>query len=378
MSVLLNTLKVDHPRLAEPVRPFVLVALSGGVDSAVAAYLLKKEGYWVEAAFMINWQDDDSSEGKCRVSQDLADAEAVARALEIKLHVVNFSKEYAQRVFEHFLNELALGRTPNPDVWCNKEIKFKTFKEYAITLGAEYFATGHYARVLTQDDHRYLLKGVDGAKDQSYFLYRLDQLQLKNTLFPLGELTKTKVRRIARDLGLPNSEKKDSTGICFIGERNFRKFLQNYFLLRPGRLIDQDGNQLGEHQGLVFYTIGQRKGLGIGGRRGGDESPWYVIEKDLANNTLIVAQDQNHPRLQRSELTCNQLQWIGNSEPKFPYQCCAKIRYRQPDQECVLEQNNQRELKVIFAKPQWAVAAGQSIVFYQGDQCLGGGIIAMN
>jgi len=363
--------------MIKPSRRFIIVGISGGVDSAVSAFLLKKQGYHVEAIFMQNWQENSADD--CSVEQDLKDATDVCDVLKIKLHTINFSKEYKDKVFKCFLDEYAAGRTPNPDVLCNKEIKFKAFLDYAKSIGADLIATGHYARKITQDGRELLLKGLDPNKDQSYFLYLLNQEQLKSVVFPLGDLTKDKVRQIAETEGLPNYAKKDSTGICFIGERKFKDFLSEYLLTRPGEIRTLDNVLIGHHDGLMFLTIGQRKGIGIGGQKLFSEAPWYVVDKDLENNILIVTQEKEHPRLMLSGLVCSQIHWISGQTPKLPLKCLAKIRYRQQDQECVITQPDDSEnLLVKFTVPQWAVTPGQSVVFYLQDICLGGGIILAN
>lgn len=356
-------------------KTLVIVGLSGGVDSTVSAHLLQQQGYQVEGLFMKNWEDDDDDE-HCTSQQDLQDAQAVCDRLGIVLHQVNFSKTYLDRVFSHFLAEYRAGRTPNPDILCNREIKFTAFLDYAKRLGADHIATGHYARIIQSDDQYQLHQGFDANKDQSYFLYALNQTQLASSLFPLGELTKPTVRDIARELGLPNHAKKDSTGICFIGERKFTEFLKNYLPAQPGTINTIDGTSIGQHHGLMYYTIGQRKGLGIGGDNAYDEQPWYVVDKDLANNTLIVAQGSQHPALFKAELIVTDCHWIAGKPPILPNACQAKIRYRQTSQSCTLSAiDNTQHYHVVFTKPQRAVTPGQSIVFYHGHHCLGGGII---
>ena len=350
----------------------VIVGLSGGVDSAVAALLLQRQGYAVEGLFMKNWEEDDREE-YCTAAEDLRDAQAIADRLGITLHTVNFSTEYWDRVFETFLHEYRAGRTPNPDVLCNREIKFRAFLDHALGLGADYIATGHYARILRQTPVQ-LLKGLDANKDQSYFLYLLDQQQLRHALFPVGELEKSEVRAIAHEAGFANHAKKDSTGICFIGERRFRDFLARYLPAQPGEIQSLDGASLGQHQGLMYYTLGQRQGLGIGGVHGRIEQPWYVVGKDLQRNVLVVAQGHDHPALFRSKLRTTGTHWIGGQPPPLPLRCTAKIRYRQADQPCVLEARGD-QLQVRFDQAQRAVTPGQSVVFYRGEQCLGGGVI---
>jgi tRNA-uridine 2-sulfurtransferase len=352
----------------------VIVGMSGGVDSAVAALLLKNQDYKIQGVFMQNWEAD-RDDPYCSIPQDLADAEKVCNQLQIPLTVVNFSKEYWERVFQNFLDEYAAGRTPNPDILCNKEIKFKAFLQYALDQGADYIATGHYARTVQINGSYQLLKGIDQNKDQSYFLYTLGQAQLSHSLFPLGELNKNTVRNLAEKAGLINFAKKDSTGICFIGERNFKKFLSEYLLAKPGDIITTEQQVIGKHDGLMFYTLGQRKGLSIGGRKDAQEKPWYVAAKDLNKNQLIVTQEHNHSLLLSSSLVCSNIHWIKETAPNLPIKCCAKTRYRQSDQTCVITKLNTEQFQVNFAQPQWAVTPGQSVVFYQNDECLGGGII---
>jgi tRNA-specific 2-thiouridylase len=352
----------------------VILGLSGGVDSSVAALLLLEQGYEVEAVFMKNWEEDDSAE-YCAAAEDLADARAVAERLGIRLHTVNFSAEYWDRVFEYFLAEYRAGRTPNPDIMCNREIKFRAFLDHARSLGSERIATGHYAR-LAHSGHRVrLLKGADPAKDQSYFLHALSQHQLAHAMFPLGELTKAQVRKRAQNAGLITHDKKDSTGICFIGERRFDDFLSRYLPADPGDIETPSGEVLGRHQGLMYYTIGQRHGLGIGGIRGEGEQPWYVAAKDLDRNALIVVPGHDHPLLYSPGLEASQLTWCTDAGPALPLSCRAKIRYRQADQPCRVEAAGAGRCRVIFDRPQRAVAPGQSVVFYDGEECLGGGII---
>ena len=348
----------------------VVVGMSGGVDSSVAALLLKRAGHDVVGLFMKNWEDDDDDQ-YCSTRQDLIDAAAAADVIGIELEAVNFAAEYKDRVFAEFLREYSAGRTPNPDVLCNAEIKFKAFLEHAVRLGAESIATGHYARVLRSDAGCRLLKGADAAKDQSYFLHRLSQVQLARALFPLGEMRKTEVRRIAREAGLPNHAKKDSTGICFIGERPFREFLNRYLPHVPGPIVDEEGKRLGQHIGLAFYTIGQRKGIGLGGAG----EPWYVAEKRLAANELVVVRGHDHPRLLKRSLEALDASWISGSAPPPGSRHTAKTRYRQVDAPCRLSGLVDDEIRVDFDAPQWAVTPGQSVVLYDGDTCLGGGII---
>ncbi len=352
----------------------VIVGLSGGVDSSVAALLLLEQGYRVEGLFMKNWEDDDT-ETYCSAADDLADAKNVCAELGIPLHQANFAREYKQQVFEYCLREFEAGRTPNPDVLCNQQIKFKAFLDYALRLGADAVATGHYARV-GRDGERYaLLKGVDANKDQTYFLYTLGQEQLARALFPVGGIPKPEVRRIAEEAGLPTFDKKDSTGICFIGERDFREFLSRYIPRRPGPICTPDGEVLGEHVGLSFYTLGQRQGLGIGGLAGHDGTPWYVADKDMANNRLIVVAGHDHPRLMSVGLDAEQLSWVGGAAPVGEIKCTVKTRYRQPDQGAELKVGSDGVAHVRFDQAQRAVTPGQSVVFYNGERCLGGGVI---
>ncbi len=351
----------------------IIVGMSGGVDSSVAALLLKEQGYHVEGLFMKNWEEDDT-DAFCPASQDMADAQAVCDQLQIELHRVNFAAEYWERVFSHFLAEYKAGRTPNPDILCNKEIKFKAFLDYAKQRGADYIATGHYARV-GQTHAWQLLKGLDPQKDQSYFLYTLGQTQLAHSLFPVGELKKQTVRDIAHKAGFINHAKKDSTGICFIGERKFKTFLNEYLPAKPGVIETVNGTHIGEHDGLMFYTLGQRQGLKIGGQKNTSEAPWYVVAKDISRNALIVGQGQEHPLLYTTSLTATQVHWIQPAPVCFPLRAAAKTRYRQADQACVIEQLDEQEYQVTFSEPQRAVTPGQSVVFYQSNECLGGGII---
>ena len=344
----------------------VVVGMSGGVDSSVAALLLKREGHDVVGLFMKNWEDDDNDE-YCSTRQDLIDAASAADVIGIDLEAVNFAAEYKDRVFAEFLREYSAGRTPNPDVLCNAEIKFKAFLDHAMRLGAEKIATGHYACT----DGKRLLRGRDGSKDQSYFLHRLTQEQLSRVMFPVGEMKKSEVRRIALEAKLPNHAKKDSTGICFIGERPFREFLNRYLPKAPGPIVDDKGRAIGEHIGLAFYTIGQRKGIGIGGAG----EPWYVASKDLAGNKLVVVQGHDHPLLMKRALAADETSWVGGSAPSERSQHTAKTRYRQADAPCTLSRVLESEIKVEFATPQWAVTPGQSVVLYDGEVCLGGGVI---
>ena len=351
----------------------IIVGMSGGVDSSVAALLLIEQGYQVEGLFMKNWEEDDDAD-YCAAAEDLADAQAVCDKLDIPLHSVNFASEYWDRVFSHFLHEYRAGRTPNPDILCNREIKFHAFLDHARTLGADRIATGHYARTRIDGTRTRLLRGIDDSKDQSYFLHALDESQLAQALFPLGELPKNQVRDIAREHGLVTHDKKDSTGICFIGERRFDTFLQRYIPAQPGLIQSASGETLGEHRGLMYYTLGQRRGIGIGGRQHADETPWYVVDKDLENNILIVAQGQHHPRLYHNTLETSHIHWI-NGPDSAVQTCTAKIRYRQADQPCTIESPSADRHIVRFAQPQRAITPGQSIVCYQDEVCLGGGVI---
>ena len=352
----------------------VIVGMSGGVDSSVAAYLLLESGYHVEGLFMKNWEEDDNTE-YCTAKSDLADAQSVCNKLGIRLHKANFASEYWDNVFKHFLKEYKEGRTPNPDVLCNREIKFKAFLEHASELGADFIATGHYARKFQNAKETHLLKGLDNNKDQSYFLCEVSEACLKRTLFPLGKLTKSEVREIAKKLELTTHDKKDSTGICFIGERKFKDFLERYLPAQPGRIVSKEGEEIGTHSGLMFYTYGQRQGLGIGGIRKKAEAAWYVIGKDITKNILIVGQGNDQNDLFSNQLIASKTCWINRQEPSFPLNCFAKIRYRQTDQKCQVELTQNDSLKVSFDEPQRAVTPGQYVVFYQNDRCLGGAII---
>ena len=355
----------------------IVVGMSGGVDSSVAALLLQQQlGHGsVSGLFMKNWEES-GPDGECPAERDVRDALAVCDRLGIELDAVNFAAAYRERVFEYFLAEYRAGRTPNPDILCNSEIKFRVFLDHALASGADRIATGHYARVEEQDGVYHLLKGYDPGKDQSYFLHALTQQQLSRTVFPLGGLRKSEVRGLARDAGFANHAKKDSTGICFIGERKFSEFLGRYLPARPGEIHSLEGGLLGSHEGLMFYTLGQRKGLGIGGRGEGSGEAWYVVSKDVPNNVLVVAQGHDHPALFSGALGTDGFHWIAGRPPaRLPYRCQAKTRYRQEDQSCVVEQR-EGGCRVIFDRPQRAVTPGQFVVLYDGDVCLGGGVIA--
>ena len=356
-----------------PASAKVIVGMSGGVDSSVAALLLLEQGYEVEGLFMKNWEEDDGTE-YCTAIDDLADAQGVADKLGIKLHSANFAAEYWDNVFEHFLAEYRAGRTPNPDILCNREIKFKAFLEYALTLGADMIATGHYSRRGEAEGRGTLLKGQDANKDQSYFLHAVGHVELERSLFPLGGLEKPEVRRLAAEHDLETHDKKDSTGICFIGERRFKDFLQQYLPAQPGLICDLAGNELGRHQGLMYHTIGQRQGLGIGGRADAGSEPWYVVDKDLDNNRLLVAQGNAHPALFKQALRLGEIHWVAGVAPALPLACQAKTRYRQPDQACTLLACETGH-RVDFTEAQRAITPGQSVVFYLDETCLGGGII---
>ena len=354
----------------------VVIGMSGGVDSSVSAHLLKQQGYEVIGLFMKNWEDDDDSE-YCSTRQDWLDAASVADVVGVDIEAVNFAAEYKDRVFADFLREYSAGRTPNPDVLCNAEIKFKAFLDHAMTLGADWIATGHYARVRENPQKAgafQLLKAVDASKDQSYFLHRLNQAQLSKTLFPLGEIEKSQVRTIAHELGLPNAAKKDSTGICFIGERPFRDFLNRYLPTQPGPMKTPDGTVVGQHIGLAFYTLGQRKGIGLGGSKTGSGEPWFVARKDMDANTLYVVQGHDHPWLLNASLQAEEVSWVAGTAPLGQTTLGAKTRYRQSDAACVLSSTEQG-FSLSFTEPQWAITPGQSAVLYDGEICLGGGII---
>lgn len=359
----------------KPTQSRVIVGLSGGVDSAVAALLLKQQGYAVEGLFMDNWEDGEE-QTYCTAAQDYQDARQVCEQLGIPLHKVNFATEYRERVFRLFLDEYAAGRTPNPDVLCNREIKFKAFLDYALRLGADWIATGHYARLVRDGEQVKLLKARDVSKDQSYFLHAVSRPALAHALFPLGELPKTEVRARARAAGFDNHAKPDSTGICFIGERRFEKFLSRYLPAQPGEIETPDGKIVGQHQGLMYYTLGQRQGLGIGGRRSSAATPWYVATKDLIRNVLVVVQGHDHPLLQQRSLTATDLHWIAGTPPATEFECLAKHRYRQTDQSCRVTLLGPRSCQVTFMRAQRALTPGQYVVFYRDVECLGGGVIA--
>tara|TARA_R110000868_G_scaffold49144_6_gene158612 strand:+ start:281 stop:1411 length:1131 start_codon:yes stop_codon:yes gene_type:complete len=353
----------------------VVVGMSGGVDSSVSAYLLKEQGYQVEGLFMKNWEEDDNDE-YCAAAEDLKDAQAVSDKLGITLHTINFAAEYWDNVFEYFLAEYKAGRTPNPDIMCNKEIKFKAFLEFAAEeLSADYIATGHYVQRSNDTGNWQMLRGLDGNKDQSYFLYTLGEQHIAQTLFPIGHLEKPKVREIALEQDLVTHNKKDSTGICFIGERKFKDFLAQYLPAQPGEIETAEGKVIGKHEGLMYHTLGQRKGLLIGGMKEYGEEPWYVVDKDIERNVLIVGQGANHPRLYSTGLLANQLHWVDRKGPQQAIKCSVKTRYRQQDIPCQITPNTDGGLLVKFDAPQKAVTPGQSAVFYQNEICLGGGII---
>lgn len=350
----------------------VVVGMSGGVDSSVAALILKEQGYEVIGVFMKNWNEEDEF-GVCTAEEDYEDVRKVCDQIGIPYYTVNFEKEYWDRVFTYFLDEYKKGRTPNPDVLCNKEIKFKAFLDYALKLGADYLATGHYARVDFYNGEYRLLRGIDPGKDQTYFLCTLGQYPLSKAMFPIGHLTKDKVRKIASSIGLETADKKDSTGICFIGEKNFKEFLSDYLPAKPGDIRSISGQLLGKHDGLMYYTIGQRKGLGIGGRGSGD--PWFVASKDVKNNILYVVQGANNPALYSKALIATDIHWISLREQRNSFKCSAKFRYRQPDKEVTVYNKSNGSCKVIFDEPQKAITKGQFVVFYNEDVCLGGGVI---
>jgi tRNA-uridine 2-sulfurtransferase len=376
---LMPTFKKKTTLSAQTAKTKVIVGMSGGVDSSVAALLLKQQGYVVEGLFMKNWDEDDGTE-YCTAQQDMSDAQSVADMLEIPLHSVNFASEYWDNVFENFLQEYKSGRTPNPDILCNREIKFKTFLDYAEILGGDCIATGHYARTSIRNGRTYLLKGIDDSKDQSYFLHAVDEVAFSRTLFPIGEMEKTEVRKIAEERGLITAKKKDSTGICFIGERRFKDFLEQYLPAQLGNIESSDGKIIGQHSGLMYYTLGQRQGLGIGGLKTSDDSPWYVIGKDLSRNTLIAAQGADHPLLFSDNLRVSELHWINGlpeeiiKNENIEFSCQAKTRYRQDDQTCQVIKTESGYL-IKFNAPQRSLTPGQSVVLYRDSVCLGGGVI---
>ena len=349
----------------------VIVGMSGGVDSSIAAWLLKRQGYAVEGLFMKNWEEDDS-ETYCAAAIDLADAKTVAQQLDIPLHCVNFSERYWDNVFTHFLKEYEAGRTPNPDVLCNKEIKFNAFLNHALSLGADFIATGHYAKTRTGN----LFKAKDRNKDQTYFLHAVNRAALEKTLFPIGDYQKEEIRSFAKELNLITHDKKDSTGICFIGEKRFKAFLNEFILARPGEIKSTDGRLVGKHDGLMFYTIGQRQGLGIGGLKNTGDEPWYVVDKEIATNTLMVAQGSTHPMLYAQGLICGPIHWLmAQEEISFPYTCSAKVRYRQSEQACIISPIDNNQHYIMFSDLQRAITPGQYIVFYDKNRCLGGATI---
>jgi len=353
----------------------IVVGMSGGVDSSVTALLLLEQGYQVTGLFMKNWEEDDGTD-YCTAMSDLADAQQVCDLLGIELKTVNFAAEYWDEVFEVFLSEFKAGRTPNPDILCNKYVKFKAFLDYAIhDLRADFIATGHYARIAESNGEYLLLKGLDPDKEQSYFLYTLKQHELAHTMFPIGHLQKQEIRRLAQQAGFDNSQKKDSTGICFIGERKFTEFLQRYLPTQPGDMRTPEGQKIGTHQGLMYYTLGQRQGLGIGGVKNAPDEPWYVLEKNLADNILIVGQGHDHPLMMHNALEASRLDWCNHKPLTETIECKAKIRYRQIDQPCRVKPIESGRIEATFFESQRAITPGQSVVFYQGDTCLGGGII---
>ncbi|MFT6791005.1 MAG: tRNA-specific 2-thiouridylase [Cellvibrionaceae bacterium] len=358
---------------SSPNKTRVIVGMSGGVDSSVSALLLKRQGYQVEGLFMKNWDEDDGTD-YCSAKVDLADAQKVCEKLAIPLHTANFAAEYWDNVFEYFLAEYKAGRTPNPDILCNREIKFKVFLDYAQLLGADLIATGHYAQKIDNQHGTCLYKGLDPKKDQSYFLYAVSEARFAKTLFPIGKLEKSAVRAIAEQEGLITHNKKDSTGICFIGERRFKDFLQQYLPRKPGEIVDDKGTVIGEHMGLMYHTIGQRQGLGIGGVKNAADAPWYVADKFLDQNRLLVVQGSDHPLLYHRHLEARQIHWINAAPHRHPLSCRAKIRYRQTDQVCDVSVEEDR-LQVRFEQQQRAIAPGQSIVLYSGEHCLGGAVI---
>lgn len=351
----------------------IVVGMSGGVDSAVSALLLKRAGHDVIGVFMKNWEEKDD-EGVCTATADWQDVQECCEKIDVPYYSVNFAKEYRERVFSLFLDEYRKGRTPNPDVLCNREIKFKAFLDFAMKLGAERLATGHFCRLREDADSVKLLRGVDANKDQSYFLYMLSQPPLRRAVFPVGGLTKVDVRALAAEAGLPVAKKRDSTGVCFIGERDFKPFLQSFLPAQPGQIVTESGETLGRHDGLMYYTLGQRRGLGVGGQKGGDGGRWFVIEKDLEHNRLVVAQGEDSPKLYTTHCRASQATWIAGEAPAKSFDCTAKYRYRQPDQRVHVETGENGELLVTACEPQRAVTPGQSVVLYDGEVCLGGAI----
>ncbi|GAA4707061.1 tRNA 2-thiouridine(34) synthase MnmA [Brevibacillus fulvus] len=360
--------------MKRPEETRVVVGMSGGVDSSVTAYLLKQQGYDVIGIFMKNWDDTDEF-GHCTAEDDFQDVRRVCDQIGIPYYTVNFEKEYMEKVFQYFLDEYKRGRTPNPDVMCNREIKFGELLNKVMDLGADFIATGHYARVEQRDGEFKLLRGIDANKDQTYFLNLLNQDQLSKTMFPIGHLPKQKVREIAEQAGLATAKKKDSTGICFIGERNFREFLQHYLPAQPGDIQTVEGETIGRHDGLMYYTLGQRQGLGIGGGVGTSGEPWFVVDKDLKRNVLVVGQGAKHPRLYSTSLIATEVSWVSGKQPEGELVCTAKFRYRQPDQGVRVRQAEGGTWEVLFDEPQKAVTPGQAVVFYDGEVCLGGGTI---
>lgn len=352
----------------------IIVGLSGGVDSAVAAMLLQRKGYDVRGLFMKNWEEDDSA-AHCAAEKDLAAAKQVANTLNIPLDTINFSSEYWDRVFTHFLAELKAGRTPNPDILCNREIKFQAFLEYALSKGAEKIATGHYACSKRYPAHIELHRAVDTNKDQTYFLHQVSSQALIRTLFPLCRYKKPQVRKMAEEAGLTNYNRKDSTGICFIGERRFNDFITKYIPNEPGPIRSTAGKTMGQHHGLMFHTIGQRKGLGIGGHKNSHNEPWFVVSKSVSSNTLVVAQGHNHPALFAKGLSARNLYWITNPPATTSFECTARIRHRQQDRPCIVHMKDDGSCHVVFEQPVRAITPGQYVVFYNGNICMGGGTI---